>query len=166
MKNTYLALIISLILMPLSAFTPGQNPPEFKVVKTQHLRELLFNESDTTFVVNFWATWCKPCIEELPVFQQTETDYQNQKVAFIYVSLDAVENMKSVKKFLQNKGFNGNIWLLDETDFNSIINMVDVDWSGTLPYTLIFKGSKKTGIYKALQSKEYLVEKINVILND
>jgi thiol-disulfide isomerase/thioredoxin len=62
------------------------------------------NKSDTTYVINFWATWCKPCVEEIPHFEKLYATYKNQKVKVIMVSCDFKKQLETrVIPFVQNK---------------------------------------------------------------
>ena len=112
-------------------------------------------ENDTTYVFNFWATWCKPCVEELPYFQQLlrEHEHQGQKVRFIFVSLD--DEDKTAEKlisFLLKKALKGEQILLKQKGMARWIPKINPNWTGSLPATLIYN-KKKRGFYE--QSFEY-----------
>jgi thiol-disulfide isomerase/thioredoxin len=87
-------------------------------------------------VYNFWATWCGPCIRELPEFDKLSRENKNVKVRLI--SLDEVEELNgSVKLFIQKRKISSEVMLLVETDFNEIIPKISNKWSGAIPATLI-----------------------------
>ncbi|HEX8270603.1 MAG TPA: redoxin domain-containing protein [Flavobacterium sp.] len=106
---------------------------------------LLKTDSDTTYVVNFWATWCGPCVVELPHFEQLRSDYKKSAVKVILVSLDMPKQVESrLIPFIQKKKLLSKVVLLDDPDANSWISKVDKNWSGALPATLIFsKGQRR-----------------------
>jgi thiol-disulfide isomerase/thioredoxin len=109
---------------------------EVSVVKFEELEKMLGQSEKTVQVFNFWATWCAPCVKELPYFESLHM--RNHKdVEVILISLDFPEKMDRVKAFVKRKKLSPRILLLDESDANSYINRVDKSWSGTIPATLI-----------------------------
>ncbi|SMG27693.1 Thioredoxin [Marivirga sericea] len=116
---------------------------ELKIIKVPEL-ERIMQESDTESlkVINFWATWCKPCIKELPYFVNAEEKFP--KVDFIYMSIDFSENASKAEKFALKKGINPDgLYLIDDVDYNSWIDKVSPEWSGAIPATLIIKDGNK-----------------------
>ena len=102
------------------------------------------NSNDTTYVVNFWATWCIPCVKELPYFEELSLKYKNQKLKVILVSLDFEENLKTkVIPFLDKKGIKNKVVLLADSKTNSWIDRVDKNWSGAVPITLFIRRKQK-----------------------
>jgi thiol-disulfide isomerase/thioredoxin len=59
------------------------------------------SSTDTIYVVNFWATWCKPCVEELPIFDSLNLEVKGQAIKVLLVNLDFVEKQRKVKDFLR-----------------------------------------------------------------
>ncbi|MEO1437436.1 MAG: TlpA disulfide reductase family protein [Bacteroidota bacterium] len=99
---------------------------------------------DRLYVINFWATWCKPCIEELPYFEQVNAEYPNTEVEVILVSLDAGKQIaKRLVPFLEKHELNSDVLVLDDPDFNTWIDKVSSDWSGAIPATIFVKGDKQ-----------------------
>ncbi len=105
----------------------------------------LNKNNDTTYVVNFWATWCKPCIKELPAFEKLNSDYAPQKVKVLLVSLDFPDKLEGqVIPFIEKQNIKSDVVLLDDADANSWIPKVSPEWSGAIPATLIYKkGDRK-----------------------
>lgn len=100
---------------------------------------------DTTYVVNFWATWCKPCVEELPAFDSLAGMQQNKTLKVLLVCLDFKEELdKKVKPFLVRKNIHAECVLLDEINGNDFVDKISPKWSGAIPATLFKKGDKKT----------------------
>jgi thiol-disulfide isomerase/thioredoxin len=137
-----------------TSFTFSQN---FKgVYKIDSLLEL-FNNKDTTYVINFWATWCKPCVEELPVFDSLMILKKNNPVKVILVSLDFKEELeKKVMPFLKKKNRKTECVLLDEVNGNVFIDKISPQWTGAIPATLIKKGDKKVFLEKKIKLDELL----------
>lgn len=117
-----------------------------KAIKYPALEKMLKQSKDTVLIVNFWATWCKPCIEELPYFEKISKKYEGTKVKVVLINLDVVKDLNTkVKPFItKNNLSSSSIYLLDEPDYNSWIDLVSPDWSGSLPFTLILTSGSKT----------------------
>jgi thiol-disulfide isomerase/thioredoxin len=114
------------------------------VIRLSDLQKRLARPSDTTYVVNFWATWCAPCIKELPSFEQLNTTYAKQKVKVLLVSMDNASLLdKKVKPFIAKRALKSEVVLLNEPDPNSWINKLDPKWSGAIPFTLMVNNQKK-----------------------
>lgn len=109
-----------------------------------HLEQMKKAENDTLYIVNFWATWCKPCVAELPYFEQADSAYKNHKVKVVLVSLD-FPNMipEKVLEFAARKGLKSTIMWMAETDENKWINAISPEWSGAIPATLFVRGHKQ-----------------------
>ena len=73
----------------------SESSPKVPIVDYNGLDPLLHKDNDTTYVVNFWATWCKPCVAELPYFEQLTETYKGQKVKVLLVSLDFSKQIES-----------------------------------------------------------------------
>lgn len=95
---------------------------------------------DTTYVFNFWATWCVPCVEELPEFDLLAERYKNQPVKFIMVSLDFKESYPGkLAMFVQRKRMQQEVAWLNETNPNLYIPKIEDSWQGSIPATLIIR---------------------------
>lgn len=126
----------------------------------------LFNkQTDTTYVINFWATWCKPCVEELPYFQQLHQEYAGEKVKIILVSLDFPNQIESkFIPFLEKNQLGPDIALLLDDDVNSWGNEVDSDWGGAIPITLVYKGDDRSFHGTQYASYEELKQMVDQVL--
>lgn len=110
---------------------------------------------DTTYVINFWATWCKPCVEELPAFDSLYNENKNKAVKVILVSLDFKEDIeKKVNPFLKKNNIQSPCVLLDEINGNDFVNKISEKWSGAIPATLFKKGNKKEFVEKKVKLNE------------
>ncbi|UOQ51864.1 TlpA disulfide reductase family protein [Hymenobacter cellulosivorans] len=138
MKSFTLLLLAAALLWA----APGR-AQQVSVIKFADLQQRLSRQNDTTYVVNFWATWCAPCVKELPLFEQLGTSQAGKKVKVLLVSLDYASQLdKKVKPFVQKRGLKSEVVLLNESDPNSYMDKVDPKWSGAIPFTLIWNGKK------------------------
>ena len=135
----------SLLVFGLCPFSWSQpNVPRVNVVKFDWYENLMRSNNDTTYVVNFWATWCIPCVAELPYFEQLQQQYLSQKLKVYLVSLDFIKQKdQKLIPFLTKQKIKSEVVLLDEPDYNAWIDKVNPAWSGALPATVIFNTKRK-----------------------
>lgn len=154
-------LLVFAVLLVLSFSGP---PP---IIKAEDLVKRYTNRSDTTYVINFWATWCGPCVKELPYFEKLNESYLNKKVKIILVSLDFVADYDAkLVRFIKRKKLKSEVMLLNETKANEFIDKIDKRWNGSIPATLIVNNAMN---YKALfeqeVSYEFLDGKVKALTN-
>lgn len=124
------------------------------VYKIDQLTKRIQNP-DTLYVVNFWATWCKPCVEELPGFDSLFVETSKTKIKILLVNIDFKEDLdKKVKPFLLKHGTKAECILLDEVNGNDFIDKISPSWSGAIPATLLKKGRGSNFSEKKLRLKE------------
>jgi thiol-disulfide isomerase/thioredoxin len=129
-------LLIFLIMVSLS---PSLRAQEIPVLSFEQLAPMLQTQSDTVYMVNFWATWCLPCVEEMPDLLKFAADNKNNKFRLLLVSLDMPNQLESrVRPFVKRFSISEKVVLLDDPDANKWIDRVSPDWSGALPGTLLF----------------------------
>ena len=140
MKKTIITALFFCFVMALQA----QQIPKLKmadVVKS------FSNKSDTVYVINFWATFCKPCVAEIPGFIKIANKYKNQKVKLVLVSVDLpLFYPNKIAAFAKKNNFNTNLAWLSETNADYFCPMIDSSWSGAIPATIIVNA--KTGYKK------------------
>jgi len=137
------------MLVLLLAALPTTRAQDVKVIKFKELQQLRRQPHDTLYVVNFWATWCKPCIKELPYFETANTQYKGRPVRVVLVSMDAAEDLeKRVKPFVQRRGIQSDVVLLDEVDGNTWIDKLEPKWSGAIPATMLFNNKRRQYEFK------------------
>lgn len=109
------------------------------------LEKIITKSDDTLRVFNFWATWCAPCVKELPLFLKAEERHKGQKIKFIYVSLDfKKDHEQKLSDFISKRMKKGaHVFWLYDIKMNEWIPKVDANWSGAIPATLLVKGDKK-----------------------
>jgi thiol-disulfide isomerase/thioredoxin len=113
------------------------------VYKIDQLLKRINNSSDTVYIVNFWATWCKPCVEELPAFEKLNLETKGKKVKVLLVSMDFKEDIKKTVSFLKKHNYTSECVLLDELNGNSFIDKVNPKWGGAIPATLFTRQNKE-----------------------
>jgi thiol-disulfide isomerase/thioredoxin len=107
-----------------------------KKIKITGLEETIA-QSDHPLIVNFWATFCVPCVKEIPYFQSTVARYQGEQVELILVSLDLPDYYPAkIAAFARGRGFTGPIVWLDETNADYFCPKVDPRWTGGIPSSL------------------------------
>lgn len=101
-------------------------------------------QNDTTYVINFWATWCAPCVKELPYFEKLHQGMATQKIKVILVSLDFRKDLETkLKPFLEQRQFSAFVAALVDSRQQLWIDKVDPSWSGAVPATLVYRGSQR-----------------------
>ncbi|MCU0370817.1 MAG: TlpA family protein disulfide reductase [Bacteroidales bacterium] len=119
--------------------TAQNEQKEVKVLNFDQLQPYLHRSDDTVYLVNFWATWCVPCRKEMPAIMAVEEKYRENNFKVLLVSLDFPGQLESsLKPYLINHNIRSEVILLDDPDQNRWINQVDPNWSGDIPFTLIY----------------------------
>jgi thiol-disulfide isomerase/thioredoxin len=133
--------ILSVFLLGYLPMAIGQNVP---VLKFGQFEPLLYKQNDTLYLVNFWATWCIPCVKEVPAIEKVAADFAGQKFKVILVSLDAAGTLNNrLIPFINKNNIQSDVILLNDPDFNSWINKVDSNWSGSIPASIIYLGNMR-----------------------
>ncbi|HLG03192.1 MAG TPA: TlpA disulfide reductase family protein [Bacteroidia bacterium] len=117
------------------SFSGREHPP---FIKIDRLNQRMTNGADTTYVVNFWATWCAPCVKELPDFTAFDSIHANDKVKVILISMDFKQDIGTkLVPFIHKRRIKTEVLVLDELYDNEWIPKVDSGWQGNIPVTLI-----------------------------
>lgn len=156
--------ILVLILLFISIASYSQhsfgNKP-FKIVDFDELLPYLSKTTDTLYIINFWATWCAPCIKEIPYFEEIGEMYKDENVKVFMVSLDFPDMVQnSLIPFMKKNNMKNEVLLLDDPDANRWIPLVDDEWTGAIPATLVYD-SKGRKFYKHSLSKDQLMSIVN-----
>ena len=130
-----------------------------KLININQLNERIKNGKDSTYVVNFWATWCAPCIKELPHFEKLAADHKAEKMAVLLVSLDFKSKLESnVVPFVKRKNLKNEVFLLNESSPQEFIDRIDPSWSGSIPATLFIKNNKRKFVESEFTYEQLLTE--------
>ncbi|MEA5128344.1 TlpA disulfide reductase family protein [Proteiniphilum sp.] len=133
---------------------------EIKVVDFKQLQPLLEQKDDTIYVVNFWATWCAPCIKEIPYFEQFGEKYRSRNVKVLMVSLDMRSQLETkLIPFIEKEKMKNEVILLDDPKFNDWIPLVDKSWTGAIPATLIYGSG-----FREFYPKEFTLDELEKIV--
>lgn len=116
-----------------------KKPVTVEKISTSGLAELLQNNTDQLLLINFWATWCGPCIVEYPEFIEIQRMYGARDFRFVSFSMDNPEQEEKVLKFLKSKYSAVTNYLIDTNDKYAVIDVVKNDWDGSLPLTLLIE---------------------------
>ncbi|MFZ1748855.1 MAG: TlpA disulfide reductase family protein [Saprospiraceae bacterium] len=136
MKNIYLFGII--FTFCIASSYKGQGQTMTTVNSFEELEKMYKKDSDTTYIINFWATWCQPCVKELPYFEALKESRKDTKVKVILVSLDFKNQIKShLIPFVHKNNYTADIVIMADKNYNSWLSKVDPDWSGAIPATLL-----------------------------
>jgi thiol-disulfide isomerase/thioredoxin len=134
-----------------------------QLIKLDEINKRVDSGKDTVYVINLWATWCLPCLEELPHFEKLSSQHKNNKLKVMLVSMDFRSKLEStVVPFVRKKTLKNEVFLFDETNQQEYIDRIDPSWSGALPATLIIHKSKRRFFEKEFSYKELLTEYKNI----
>ena len=152
-------LLVILLVMILGC---KQSEPEFLPWNLERIESVDFEglspylkSDDKVYVINFWATWCKPCVAELPEFEKIGSTYKEKNVEVVLVSLDMQRQLeKTVVPFLNENKIRSKVIHLNDPNQNEWIPKIDMHWDGSIPATLIRSGDQSVFLAKKLSYEE------------
>jgi thiol-disulfide isomerase/thioredoxin len=115
----------------------AQEPVNLELIDSDEIRGLIANNSDKLRLINIWATWCGPCIIEFPEFININRMYRARDFELITISADKPDRSDKVLDFLRQKQASCKNYLFRKEDKYELIEAVDKNWQGSLPYTLL-----------------------------
>lgn len=122
------------------------------------LQKFLSTTDEKTYVINFWATWCAPCVKELPYFEKLNKEYSDD-VEVILVSLDFPSKYETkLKPYIKNKNLKSKVVALNDVDSNTWIPKVDKSWTGAIPATVIYNKNNRKFYEKSFNYDELETE--------
>lgn len=143
----------------------GPNDINLEVVDFNEFKHVLQFNDNKTYVINFWATWCAPCIKELPYFEKINKYYKNKGVEVILVSLDFPSELDSkLKPFIFENKIDSRIIVLDDINMNSWVPVINKDWDGAIPVTIIYNKNSRA-FYPKVFTLEELEKEVNNFIN-
>ena len=181
MRNIFLFLGLSLLMFSCKKETPKQTEiikEETTVTQTEEVYadvptydykglKPLINQKDDgkVYIVNFWATWCAPCVKELPYFEKINQQYKDKNVEVLLVSLDFPKKKKTkLLPFIKDNNIQSEVVHLDDMDEQFWISDIDDSWSGALPATIIYTKNKRKFYEKSFTEQE-LINELKQFLN-
>ena len=156
----YLTVIVLLLLLSCN----DHSEDSIDVVDFDGLYSKIDLSVDKTYVINFWATWCSPCIKELPHFEEINKEFKDKNTEVFLVSLDFPSQIETkLKPYLKRNKIKSKVILLDDSKMNTWVPKVSEQWDGGIPATLIVNASNYN-FYPKPFKKEELFNEINKVL--
>lgn len=142
----------------------GQEIPKWKITDLENY----IAKSEGPVVISFWATYCLPCIKEIPIFEQVVKEHETKGVKMLLVSLDFKESYPDkISRFAKKRKFRSQITWLDETNADYFCPRVDSSWSGVMPATLFVNNKKAVrNFVEEEMPREKFEAELKKILND
>lgn len=132
---------------------------ELEIFDFEKFEPLLHKNDETVYVINFWATWCAPCVKELPHFETLAKNYKAKNVELILVSLDFPKKYETkLKPFIAKNKIQSRVIAINDVDFNAWLPKVNKDWTGAIPATLIYTKDKREFYERSFNYKELETE--------
>lgn len=153
-----------LSILMLSLFTFGTTPTTIEDWKLDDLQTYIHNDKDVTYIVNFWATWCAPCVKEMPYFEALEKKYaDDESVEVVLVSLDFAGSKESrLAPFVKKQKIKSKVVHFLEKKPNYWIPKISDKWSGSIPATLVV--NDKQGVYDFYEQSFHSLKELEGIL--
>lgn len=153
-----MAKYIAVLTLFVFALVTGVYGQDVQAYKAERLMKRLAANEDTLYIVNFWATWCGPCIKELPEFDKLADKYKGQPVKILLVSLDFKNNYPvKIQKFINKRKLAHEVLWLDESKPNEFIPKITNEWQGSIPATLLYyKKSSWNKLYEGMVASEQI----------
>lgn len=148
---SFLAVLVALICFSFilkKDTNSAKNNQIVTLIDENQLIELTQKEDDSLYIINFWATWCAPCVRELPYFNAAHKKYTNSddKVSMKLISMDFDTQLEErVIPFFERKNFMDyamDKYLITSMDYDNWMSKIDKDWSGSIPATLFYNKTK------------------------
>jgi len=137
-------------------FASGQ---KVGAITLNNLDKRIANGKDTTYIINFWATWCAPCIKELNSFEKLDKAYKNEKLKVLLISVDFKSKLNNtLTNFVKKQNIKSEVFLLNENNEQEYINRIDTSWSGAIPATLFIKKDHRKFFEKEFTYDELVKE--------
>ena len=141
--------------------TGSERSQDLEIYDFDGLEPLLNKKDDQVHVVNFWATWCGPCIKELPYFETINKKYKAEGVDVLLVSLDFPSKYETqLKPYIKKNNLQSKVVAFDDINQNRWIPAIHENWSGAIPATIIYTKDKRQ-----FYEKSFTLEELEIELN-
>jgi len=141
----------------------AQEPVDLERVGVDGVREIVKNDSKNLRLVNVWATWCGPCVAEFPYLVEMNRMYRGRDFDMVTISGDEIDNEANVLAFLKKNEASTRNYIFHSDDEYALIEAVDAEWQGALPYTLLIAPGgeilyRRMGAIDPLEVKRAIVD--------
>lgn len=140
-------------------YAPMAAAQKAELVSIDNLQSLIQSRKDPVQIFNFWATWCAPCVKEIPLLEKINQERKDVKVILVSMDMDLDPNPDKVEKFISRKKLQSRVVILNARDPNSWISRIDKGWSGALPATLLVNNNTGKRKFIERELKEGDLEK-------
>jgi thiol-disulfide isomerase/thioredoxin len=141
-------IFVLFLLVGITSSLKAQDIASWKVNDVVHYMD----KPDSVLVINFWATFCKPCVEEIPYLESISKKYEDKKVKLLLVSLDLKNFYPGlIKNFVEKNNYVSQVVWLNESNADYFCPKINKSWSGVIPSTIII--NKKTGYKKFIEEQ-------------
>lgn len=130
------------LLIAVFSFMEIQAKGNIPVIKIEQLKQLYTQPNDTTYIINFFATWCAPCMKEMPVLNKFFEEHKDTKMKLLFVSLDNIAYIKKLPAKMKKIGMQAPVYLLNESNDFSWLDRIDKRWQGSIPATMVVNNQK------------------------
>jgi thiol-disulfide isomerase/thioredoxin len=139
-------------------------PVTIENIDTSGIKELIRNKSDKLRLINVWASWCGPCVQEFPDLVILDRIYRSRQFEFISINADKLDRKDNVLKLLQKNQASNKNYIFSSDNNSALVEAIDPQWSGALPYTLLVEQGGKV-IYRN-QGPINMLEMRKLIVNN
>ena len=151
--------VFLIILFPFFFSCVDNSSDSIEIVDFEGFYSKIDLTTDKTYVINFWATWCAPCVKELPYFEEVNKKFKDKNTEVILVSLDFPSQIESkLKPYLKKNNINSKVILLDDSKMNTWVPKVSEKWDGGIPATLIVNPTNYNFYPKPFKKEELYFE--------
>jgi thiol-disulfide isomerase/thioredoxin len=143
----------------------AKEPVTLEVIDDAALKALLKNDTDKVRLINVWATWCGPCVTEMPEFVEINRMYRRRDFEFITISADKPDKKDKAQELLKKMQASNKNYIYHSEDKYKLIEAIDPEWQGALPYTLLIEPGGKVayrtqGSIVPQQMKKMIIQKL------
>jgi peroxiredoxin len=143
----------------------AKEPVALELIDEPALKALLQNNTDKVRLLNVWATWCGPCVVEMPEFVTINRMYRNREFEFITISADTPDKKDKALGVLKRMQASNKNFIFNSEDKYKLIETIDPQWQGALPYTMLIEPGGKViyrtqGTINPQEMKRMIVDKI------